>query len=598
MPGYVYLGDTHNGFGMFRDTGRYADGAAWTPRRREGSDQASASVNSTNGISGNGVHGTNKKKAKSVPGIDWPAYLKENQANAREVLLLADILGVNPDALRRLQMGYVPETEGEPEHWLFAERDGEGRIIGLLRRYGNGEKRRMAGGRCGLIFEPSNSLSEAIMSMNVLLAVEGPSDVAAALTMDLPAVGRPNNMGGAELLASLIRQKVTDGVVDDAFDVVVLGENDLKTSGKAKDLWPGRDGAVHVATLLSRSTGRRIAWCMPPEGVKDFREWLWQGGNVNIKDKERCQKMGRDVLTWIRANLQWIELPDSVQTSRNVPDSTILNTVQCNLGHSSTFVHDSGTDQTSTESSRSSSSSAYLEWEKLGPFTQDVIALGTKGRPCPRHCVPLLQGRGNPRLGLTFRVDCRTYTCPACGPRRRCKWLSHLMNIFDLQATLCVAVVPADRLDALRKYVHRQEADYVALTMTESRLTFIASCYFPDPELVTRIDAAEFAATALQNLDTSKLKPISTSRDWAMHEVRVEADYLRRGAAPIGRFNLVVFRLRRAQLDPFVQPDDRGARADWLFPGDWHDAQIEWFYDGLASPPGAGEANGEEEDRS
>jgi hypothetical protein len=324
VPGYVYLGDTHNGFGMFRDTGRYADRAAWTPRKRDSSDPAPAGSNNSNGVSGNSVHGNHKKKPKAVPGIDWPAYLNANPANAREVNLLAKRLGVNPDALRRLQLGYLPETENEAEHWLFPERDGEGRVIGLLRRYGNGKKRRMAGGRCGLIYEPSNSLSETIMSMNVLLAVEGPSDVAAALTMGLPAVGRPNNMGGAELLASLIRQKVTDGVVDDAFDVVVLGENDLKTSGEAKGMWPGRDGAVHVATLLSQSTGRRIAWCMPPEGVKDFREWLWQGGNLNVKDKERCRQMGRNILIWIRENLQWIELPNSVQTSSTGTDSTIL----------------------------------------------------------------------------------------------------------------------------------------------------------------------------------------------------------------------------------------------------------------------------------
>jgi 5-methylcytosine-specific restriction endonuclease McrA len=31
------------------------------------------------------------------------------------------------------------------------------------------------------------------------------------------------------------------------------------------------------------------------------------------------------------------------------------------------------------------------------------------------------------------------------------------------------------------------------------------------------------------------------------------------------------------EKDPLVQPSDRGARADWLFPGDWHEAQIEWF---------------------
>src|SRR5262249_50858139 len=157
----------------------------------------------------NGVH---KKKAKPKPTIDWAAYLHQHRSNAREVLLLARILGVHPDALRRLQMGYVPEADDEPNHWLFPERDAEARVIGLLRRFANGKKRRMAGASSGLIFEETNMKNRKTIT-DMLLIVEGPTDVAAAFTMGLNAVGRPNNMGGAELLAALLnRLQLAEGV--------------------------------------------------------------------------------------------------------------------------------------------------------------------------------------------------------------------------------------------------------------------------------------------------------------------------------------------------------------------------------------------------
>jgi hypothetical protein len=110
------------------------------------------------------------------------------------------------------------------------------------------------------------------------------------------------------------------------------------------------------------------------------------------------------------------------------------------------------------------------------------------------------------------------------------------------------------------------------------------------------LEAAELVATALQNLDDTKRQPIRTSRSWALHEYAHEAEYIRRGAAPTGRFGLVVKRLKRSQLGPAVQPTDQGARADWLFPGTWPDEQIDWYFEGLASPPSSGEEDGEKED--
>jgi hypothetical protein len=571
---------------MFLDTGRCAGDASKTMTHAE-----------RNGTpSGNGAASPiiSRKKTRPAPSINFTEYLDQHQANARELYLLAGILGVRPDVLTQLRLGYVPESEGEPEHWLFPEMDASGKVIGLLRRYATGKKKRMAGAQCGLIYDPQATIADT------LLIVEGPTDVAAALTMGLSVVGRPNNLGGAELLAPMIRQRLEErgGVI------VILGENDEREQKDGTSLWPGRDGALHVAGLLSRLTGRRIAWCMPPAGVKDLREWLWQSKNVDVADRERCQEIGKEVLAFVRANIQWLEPPSPPPVPVPVPrqDRTRGDVRSCTIeerGYGGEKKEENGSLKKGSDTTAcpilSPAPTDYSQWEKLGPATQEVMACGMTGRPCPRHYVPLLQGKANPRIGLALRVDCRVYACPACGPRRRCRWLLHLMNIFELQTVLYAAQVSEDQVGALSKYVRRHEGDYVVITQSDGRLLLVASCGFPSAKLIAKLDAAESTASALQNLNNSKRLPISTSRDWALRELRVEADYVRRGAAPKGKFALVVNRLKRAKLGPTVQDTDRGARADWLFPGDWADERIEWYYEGLASPPSSGEANNEED---
>ena len=146
VPGFNYLKDDRLGFGLLWPE----DPDAPLPHKQNGA------AYSRNGTSG---HGGRKKKTK--PTTDFARYLSENGCNARERELLAYLLGVDAEALRRLQIGWVPETKEEPEHWLFPERDGDGAIIGLLRRYPNGEKKRMAGSRGGLVFDPTAPFGEA-----------------------------------------------------------------------------------------------------------------------------------------------------------------------------------------------------------------------------------------------------------------------------------------------------------------------------------------------------------------------------------------------------------------------------------------------------
>jgi hypothetical protein len=171
------------------------------------------------------------------------------------------------------------------------------------------------------------------------------------------------------------------------------------------------------------------------------------------------------------------------------------------------------------------------------------------------------------------------------------------MCIFELQVVLYAAHVAAEQMGILSKFVRRHEGDYLAIAEAGDRVLFISSCEFPEGRQVAVLEAAELVAVALQNLDAGKKRPVNTSRAWALNENASQAEYIRRGSAPTGRFGLVVKRLKRSQLGPAVQPTDQGARADWLFPGSWPDEQIEWYYEGLASPPCGGEED-EEDDPS
>ena len=82
---------------------------------------------------------------------DFNDLLTTFQANMLPEIVaqLADDLGVTADAIRRLGVGYYP---GE-QCWIFPERDGNGNVTGLLRRYSNGKKYTWEGSKRGLYYE-------------------------------------------------------------------------------------------------------------------------------------------------------------------------------------------------------------------------------------------------------------------------------------------------------------------------------------------------------------------------------------------------------------------------------------------------------------
>lgn len=185
--------------------------------------------------------------------IDWHARQRSYRKALTVPLLkkLAHSLGVSVRSLQQLSIGWSTRDKA----WTFPERDHQRHIVGILRRYTDGDKKVIRGGKRGLYIPRG---WEDIPGP--VFVPEGASDVAALLSRGLCVVGRPACQGGVAELAGLF--------ADTDKTIVILGENDQKPDGR----WPGRDGAEKVATQLAALLGREVRWTLPPTGHKDVRE--------------------------------------------------------------------------------------------------------------------------------------------------------------------------------------------------------------------------------------------------------------------------------------------------------------------------------------
>ena len=166
--------------------------------------------------------------------------------------------------LRDVQPG---DFESDPELapgpcYLMPEFDGYGRVVGLNRRFADGFKKAVFGHKRGLSV-PANWRNTS----GPLLIPEGFSDTLALTACGICAVGRPNNRGGAEQLAVLLRDFPRDR------DIVVLGEHDQRPDDNRPGgiRWPGREGVDAVAPKLAELLGRPVKIAFPGNGFKDAR---------------------------------------------------------------------------------------------------------------------------------------------------------------------------------------------------------------------------------------------------------------------------------------------------------------------------------------
>lgn len=167
---------------------------------------------------------------------------------------LALSLGVAPDALRRLQVGWNPVQQ--VSSWPM--RNDVGDIVGVrLRDPVTARKWSVRGSDGHGVFYDADQLPDTPKGTRVWIC-EGPTDTAALLTLGFMVIGCPSSGVGGEFIAS-IGHRIRPA------DWVIVSDADAK----------GIEGAKRLQSDLVAIAPVRII--SPPTGCKDARAWLGMG---------------------------------------------------------------------------------------------------------------------------------------------------------------------------------------------------------------------------------------------------------------------------------------------------------------------------------
>lgn len=221
------------------------------------------------------------KVERPKPVIDWPTLAMKHYEHSKAGetrIALAEQLGLRIASLEALQVGCGWDFNGAA-YSSWPQRDATGKVIGISRRYGTGEKKTMQHSSPGLHY------ADNWQSHNTpLFIVEGGSDTAALISMGICGVGRPSNLGGVSLLVPMLRKEKRR--------VIVIGEHDEKPEKRGtvdackancagcNFCYPGKYGARKTAERLRESLPPKqgVSWVML-DGAKDTREWYRLNGD-------------------------------------------------------------------------------------------------------------------------------------------------------------------------------------------------------------------------------------------------------------------------------------------------------------------------------
>ena len=187
---------------------------------------------------------------QSAP-VDWPAMAARFSAavGAGELRIPARDLSITTARLHRLYIGWSRKDRA----WTFPLREADGGIVGINRRFANGDKRIIAGGKVGLY------LPDDIEGADRLLVAEGGTDAAALLDMGFAAVGRFScNTSSWHIVELVQRIRPTE--------VVAIADHD----------GPGQRGAELLASTLVLHVPK-VSIITTPATIKDVRAWRWVG---------------------------------------------------------------------------------------------------------------------------------------------------------------------------------------------------------------------------------------------------------------------------------------------------------------------------------
>jgi hypothetical protein len=192
------------------------------------------------------------KQQPPQPSIDAMAMMKDFSSktwpNMQEAF--AKSLGVSVASLVAVGCAWAVGYGA----WAFPMWDSRDNMIGIRLRSTNGKKWSITGSRQG-IFIPMSATQETVW------LVEGPTDVAAGLTLGLFCLGRPSCLGGNELISEIIK-----GL--GCRRAIVVSDND----------GPGVNGALKLSKELP------ILNCIFVPPAKDIRQFVNLGGTRAIVD--------------------------------------------------------------------------------------------------------------------------------------------------------------------------------------------------------------------------------------------------------------------------------------------------------------------------
>ena len=179
---------------------------------------------------------------KSTVPIDFArmAEVFTSRCSEWRVRFLASSLSVTEASLKRLGIGISAGG------FTFPMRDEQLNIIGIRRRFDNGRKNSVKGGKNGL-FIPTG-----IENAKKLVICEGPTDCAAALDLGWAAIGRPNCNSKVAMTVRYVRGR----------PVVIIADRDEA----------GIRGGRKLAEALVKN-GSSVRVILPPLIYKDLRQW-------------------------------------------------------------------------------------------------------------------------------------------------------------------------------------------------------------------------------------------------------------------------------------------------------------------------------------
>lgn len=178
----------------------------------------------------------------------WNKWFQTTHPN--QLKIFANKLGIEAMALHFLGCAWSDANSA----YAFPMKDENHQVIGIRLRNLNGDKWSIKGSRAGL-FIPEIDFKVC----DQLFINEGPTDCAAALSLECFTIGRPSCLGSEQQINAFVKKYRIK-------KVIIISDNDS----------PGFKGAVKLQSSLNVPS---LIWKTP---VKDLRQFVKQGGNLEL----------------------------------------------------------------------------------------------------------------------------------------------------------------------------------------------------------------------------------------------------------------------------------------------------------------------------